>query len=321
MTERRRFSSRERAALYLAADGKCTNCGTELEPGWHADHVQAWSRDGQTDVINGQALCQACNLKKGNRVLYSDAFRARPFQREVINSVLDGMASGRDTTIVQASPGSGKTLAYQAAATYAYREGLADLVAVFVPRIVLAQQCETTWLHRQGGQHAWRQSSSCSMPQPTGEDQARSQPASAHRARRDRRRIRHHVFGARVGPIYESGPSTIAGRFLLIADEAQFCGDGRMSAAGARRAGALISDLHGYAAHTLLLTGTPYRSDGQPSSWRTTTSQTRRASSARFSTTRRPTTGLASPKATCDASRRLIHDARIRWKQVDNTTY
>lgn len=53
------------------------------------------------------------------------------------------------------------------------------------------------------------------------------------------------------------------GRFLLIADEAQFCGadtgDG-----GGTRAGTLIQKLSQFAAHTLLLSGTPYRSDGNP---------------------------------------------------------
>ena len=62
---RRFFNSRERTALYLAADGCCTRCGAELEPGWHADHVDPHSHGGETDVINGQALCPDCNLKKG----------------------------------------------------------------------------------------------------------------------------------------------------------------------------------------------------------------------------------------------------------------
>ena len=84
---------------------------------------------------------------------YRDTFKPRPFQREVVNSVLDGMASGRRTTVVLASPGSGKTLAYQAVATYAYREGLVDLVAVFVPRIILAQQCELDWITRHSDWH------------------------------------------------------------------------------------------------------------------------------------------------------------------------
>jgi hypothetical protein len=57
VAERRFFSDRERVALYLAADGRCVECGAALEPGWHADHMDPHALGGQTDVINGQALC------------------------------------------------------------------------------------------------------------------------------------------------------------------------------------------------------------------------------------------------------------------------
>lgn len=66
---RRRFNKRERAAMYLAANGKCSNpeCLRDLEPSWHGDHVTPYALGGPTDVSNGQALCRDCNLKKGNR--------------------------------------------------------------------------------------------------------------------------------------------------------------------------------------------------------------------------------------------------------------
>jgi 5-methylcytosine-specific restriction endonuclease McrA len=54
-------------ALFLAADGRCAECGVRLEPGWHADHVQPHIRGGATEAANGQALCPACNLSKGVR--------------------------------------------------------------------------------------------------------------------------------------------------------------------------------------------------------------------------------------------------------------
>lgn len=263
MGDRRRFNTREKVALYLAADGKCTNCGTELGPGWHADHVIPYSRGGSTDVINGQALCPTCNIKKGSSVSYSDTFKPRRFQRDVIKTVLDGMASGRDVSIILACPGSGKTLAYQAAATYLYREGLIDYVAVFVPRVILARQCETSWIRRTA----------------TG-------PDGNHTLFDPRRRmgpIRHVPNNPPLTPpgqhgvgfvttysalvsnqvIYEAWAKQHQGRFLLVADEAQFCGASDERNSGTR-AGALIETLHQYAAHTLLLTGTPYRSDGNP---------------------------------------------------------
>ena len=105
--ERRRFSRTERAALYLAAGGHCTTCGALLQPGWHSDHIDPHSRGGITDVVNGQALCPPCNLKKGATVQYRDTFRPRPFQTEVIEKVLDNHSEGKRVTIALASPGSG----------------------------------------------------------------------------------------------------------------------------------------------------------------------------------------------------------------------
>lgn len=63
--------------------------------------------------------------------------------------------------------------------------------------------------------------------------------------------------------VYTSWARQHAGRFLLVADEAQFCGAAGEKNEGTR-AGSLIAELHDSAAHTLLLTGTPYRSDNQP---------------------------------------------------------
>src|SRR4051794_21694902 len=82
---RRSFNSPERIALFLDADGRCQRCGEELEPGWHADHVQAWVRGGITDVINGQALCPPCNLKKGQGPMGE---QLRTWQQEALERFL-----------------------------------------------------------------------------------------------------------------------------------------------------------------------------------------------------------------------------------------
>lgn len=63
----RRFSGRQRVALYLAAQGRCADCRVELAPSWHADHVDPHTAGGPTRAANGQALCPACNLRKGDR--------------------------------------------------------------------------------------------------------------------------------------------------------------------------------------------------------------------------------------------------------------
>lgn len=59
-------SQRLRAALFYAAGGKCARCGRDLDASFHADHVVPWSKTHRTNVHEMQALCQACNLKKGS---------------------------------------------------------------------------------------------------------------------------------------------------------------------------------------------------------------------------------------------------------------
>jgi superfamily II DNA or RNA helicase len=319
MSERRRFNRAERVALYLAADGRCEECGAELEPGWHSDHEQPRSKGGPTDLINGQALCPDCNLKKGSQVRYEDTFDPRPFQREVIEKVLDGMKLGRDVTVVLASPGSGKTLAYQATATYLFREGLIDYAAVFVPRLNLARQCETSWMWRsdEGTLHG---------------DHELFDPRSRLG------RIRHTPNNPPLIPpgqhgvgfvttysalvtspvLYESWVRANKGRFLLVGDEAQFCGAADEKGVGTK-AGAVIEQLHEHAAHTLLLSGTPYRSDGQ------------KLVLAEYEET--DETGLQQLVTHAEATysdgiaegylRRFeatLHDARVRWKEIRTNT-
>lgn len=62
---RRRFTRKERRYLGILAGFKCERCGVELSSNLHGDHRRAFSRGGPTVLSNGQALCPACNLKKG----------------------------------------------------------------------------------------------------------------------------------------------------------------------------------------------------------------------------------------------------------------
>jgi 5-methylcytosine-specific restriction endonuclease McrA len=63
----RRFRSSSRVALFLAAGGRCAQCGVKLEPEWHGDHVVPVRAGGDTKAANGSALCPPCNLAKGGR--------------------------------------------------------------------------------------------------------------------------------------------------------------------------------------------------------------------------------------------------------------
>ena len=103
----RRFNGRQRAALYLASDGKCSACGVDLAPGWHADHVEPWSHGGETDVVNGQALCPTCNLRKGTKAnSMATKQAARPWQVEAWRRY---EALQKRDFLCCSCPGAGKT--------------------------------------------------------------------------------------------------------------------------------------------------------------------------------------------------------------------
>ncbi|WP_147992663.1 DEAD/DEAH box helicase family protein [Streptomyces sp. t39] len=97
---KRLYTAAERTALFLAADGCCTMCGDELQPGWHADHEVPWSKGGRTDIFNGQAACPSCNLKKG-----SNGVKLRKWQEDGLRKFL-GI---QNDFLAVATPGAGKT--------------------------------------------------------------------------------------------------------------------------------------------------------------------------------------------------------------------
>lgn len=101
VSERRRFNSSERVAAFLSSGGRCENCGVVLEPGWHADHVRPYSKGGPTDAVNAAALCPTCNMKKGVRTAVED----RSWQEKAM-----GVALGPKTSVlIEAAPATGKT--------------------------------------------------------------------------------------------------------------------------------------------------------------------------------------------------------------------
>lgn len=131
---RRRFNTTERAALFLASDGHCESCGTDLNSGWHGDHIHPYSKGGATDVTNGQALCPPCNLKKGPRVDHL---------REWQSQALDLFLSDNSDFLAVATPGAGKTTFALAAAQRLIERGDITRIIVVVPTAHLRKQ----WAH------------------------------------------------------------------------------------------------------------------------------------------------------------------------------
>lgn len=118
--QRRRFTKRQKIDLYLASGGLCEICQQPLPPVFHADHIKPYSKGGITDVINGQATCPKCNLRKGDKEMSDfknifplpDNFQARTWQSEFFDSYTRKCISGRDSNfLLEACPAAGKTFA------------------------------------------------------------------------------------------------------------------------------------------------------------------------------------------------------------------
>lgn len=224
--ERRRFNGREKTALYLAADGRCESCGVELEPGWHADHVQPYSRDGKTDVINGQALCPTCNLKKGNRVS-----NLREWQREARESFF---ALNKQDFLVSATPGAGKTTFSLDLAAELIKIGKVERVAVVVPTDALRQQ--------------WADNAAnfglSLMPVGDGDDYAKDGYDGCV--------VTYHQLAKATGS--DLLRRTTRTSTLAILDEIHHAGENRAWGDG-------LTNAVEHAVHRLALTGTPWRRD------------------------------------------------------------
>ena len=133
--QRRAFNSREKVALFLSSNGECSVCGVELSPGWHADHVHPWSRGGETDVRNGQALCPSCNIHKGDK-MSSGKSSVRVFRRwqiEAFAAVREFRKKGGKNFLAVATPGAGKTTFALNVAAESIHSGESDLIVVVVP--------------------------------------------------------------------------------------------------------------------------------------------------------------------------------------------
>ena len=273
---RRRFSKRERDDLYGVADGHCSECDRPLAPGWHADHVNPHSRGGPTAVDNGQALCPRCNQEKGARVTYRDTFDPRPAQADVIDAVERNIAQGVKQTVALLAPGSGKELLGQAVACRLYRMGIGDYVVTLTPRLSLAVQCETNWRQERPGidrprRHApedW--TGNFELFDPSGriefiEHIENRRPLIDPSVRaRGIATTYQSLVSDRGQEAFREFAERHAGRFLVVVDEAQFCGDDVTGLGGGTRAGEMVKMLDHYASHTLIMTGTAERSDGAP---------------------------------------------------------
>jgi superfamily II DNA or RNA helicase len=137
---RRRFNRQQKEALYLLAGGKCQRCGVELPNDWHADHIDPFSLGGSTDVINGQALCPTCNLRKGNSRMnhqWPVTYELRLWQGEFLSKYL---AEDKNDFLLVATPGAGKTIGSLRVVHDLLNSGIIQRVVVVCPTDHLRNQ-------------------------------------------------------------------------------------------------------------------------------------------------------------------------------------
>jgi len=144
------FSKSQKVDLYLAAGGKCMICGVTLPTSWHADHVKPWAKGGETDVLNGAALCPKCNQRKGDFMAGNDfqlprGLKLRDWQQEFLEGFFDkviGVSSDPSTPnyLLVATPGAGKTVAQLSAAYTLFQQGIIDWIILCVPTDHLRNQ-------------------------------------------------------------------------------------------------------------------------------------------------------------------------------------
>lgn len=107
MQRKRNYNPRQRKILYQLANGKCQQCGRDLEDSFHADHHFPFSKGGRTTLKNGRALCPSCNLLKKDR-MERKQFQPRKWQERCLGEFL---SANKQKFSIGAVPGAGKSKA------------------------------------------------------------------------------------------------------------------------------------------------------------------------------------------------------------------
>jgi superfamily II DNA or RNA helicase len=260
----RRFSRRERRAIFKRAGRCCEECGCRLYTGnAHADHAVPFSRGGETSIDNGRALCAACNLKKGNRMSINDLVRAvklRVWQQRLVAAWRRAVVQLKNVknflAVVATGAGKTKGAVFIAAEMLIRRE--IDRV------IVLTSSISTIGEHRAKGVsgHGWLgafQEAGLNALHRNGEGVA-MMPRDVQVA------VMH--YSAAVHGVDELLDVMMDKRTLLILDEPQHLRDAESDDDGfneqaddAKAWGAAVTPLLSACAYSLLLTATPIRTD------------------------------------------------------------
>lgn len=231
---RRGFSIRQRLIMALVSGGRCASCGERLGQVFHGDHIVPFSKSGPTVLLNGQALCARCNLRKGSKTMI-----LRPWQSEALQKSLKWLVEKRTDKhfLINAAPGSGKTIAACTIAKNLIDLGEIDRVVVIAPRIEVVKQWAKDFFTI----------TNRFMGRVTGAD--------------DKIEIDVCATWAAVEGLQDAFQTVCkSSRVLVICDEHHHAA---VAAAWGTGASGAFSD----AKYVLVLTGTPIRSDDKQSIW------------------------------------------------------
>lgn len=140
--------------LFSRSKGQCSHCNSDLDDGWHADHIEPFSKTGRTNVFEMQALCPACNLRKGAKsmeVVVKDGRQARPpefdkagfrdAQRKLFLAVGDALRNGEKEIGIHLHIRGGKTMLMRLLAKWAVDNGFVSVAMIVNNRAELRRQC------------------------------------------------------------------------------------------------------------------------------------------------------------------------------------
>ena len=235
----RLFSKRQRTLLAMVAGGKCEICGVKLTQGFHADHVQPWSKNGPTNTTNGAALCPTCNQRKGNKMKP----QLREWQNVAIEKAKRVYSQGKKHFVVDAAPGAGKTLFAIHLANEMFAADMIDRVIVIAPRNEIVKQ----WAKD------FKKVTKRTMSKITGAESRFLEPED----------INDDISAtwSGIAGIQDMAQAVCrSSRVFVIADEVHHAA---LEAAWGKKADGSMND----AKYVLAMSGTPIRSDGQSALW------------------------------------------------------
>lgn len=216
-------------------------CGNSLPREFHADHRVPFSRGGPTILKNAQPLCGPCNLKKGASIVPSNT-PLRNWQSAAHEKAMQHYLTADDPRLflVNAAPGAGKTLLACTIAHSLIEKGLVERVVVVAPRVEVVSQFAEKFF------------------EVTGRPMSSIKSANAPL----------HGLGLDLSVTWAAVQGLQDGfqllcrkaRTLVICDEHHHAAAEASWGRGARAA-------FDNAAHVLVLTGTPHRSDGADTAW------------------------------------------------------